>query len=568
MSQSTTTETQRKTLSHPDEKLGRAGQTTFAESRFWLLPRALTSFLQNRLFGYHTVPPLTDETEFLLVALAFACGCYYIKYIRISAIALLVIHICRGVRWQLYVLYTSLLLVAFDLHQYLGVRIWLLISTLIVLALCLVCPMAAINVAYSESKWKHVGVQDVAVKLADNEPVYMARVYYPCSKTYVQSCSARKPLELLMPRKSVLFLALAVALGYGLSQGEVLQTIWANLACFVVFHISQVALEWSNVDTTLHMPEGSIITTGMAEYMELPRFLISAMGLNRMQAYEDAPVISAEHGEIAEGTKLRIALMVPGLGGLRNTYAQQCYSLASEGFFVISLESADGTASITQCPDGTLRKYVSFKPEDGEDAYGPRSHAFRHGQLNKRVGELDGLMRIFTQLSQGKSGVEKTLDLQIAFTTATSNPWASRCRFALWPFQRKYGFTRDLTKSLFLQSLKSVQFADKPFLVGHSFGGATVTHMATDPGAPAAKFRSTWGIAGVVSEDMWCFALSKQTLNLDPLSVTPPFFIVHADLFAFAENTEVMVTLSEVHHSTYIHICIWVFIHRCNERVD
>lgn len=178
----------------------------------------------------------------------------------------------------------------------------------------------------------------------------------------------------------------------------------------------------------------------------------------------------------ADSSTYPVIIFSHGVGGTRSTYSVLCAEMASQGFVVLAVEHTDGTASCVHCAGkGGWRNYSGFGK--GE---------VQHAKLAWRMREVETAVRLLESLNQGTLSSE-------------------HCQLA-----------GGAAASTFLQgrlNLKEVA------LVGHSFGGATVTAAA----AGDLQFRA------VVALDPWWPAVPPQSPALERWKTHTPLLVIGSD---------------------------------------
>ncbi|KAI0249989.1 platelet-activating factor acetylhydrolase [Lactifluus subvellereus] len=182
----------------------------------------------------------------------------------------------------------------------------------------------------------------------------------------------------------------------------------------------------------------------------------------QVPAFSNAPPLRESRDTSADTTTPPWPLVIfsHGLGGGGTTYSQVCTHLASSGKVVLAMEHRDGTSPVSRPrSDKTGQRYSQFYINPGEVVWDkdrdfsgfqdPRL-ALRAEQLELRKREIYLAYSAFQNLVQtGRHGNLRTMD-DMAFDWASwSGDW--------------------------------VQCDEGVSLVGHSFGGATVFAMLSDP---------------------------------------------------------------------------------------
>jgi len=138
---------------------------------------------------------------------------------------------------------------------------------------------------------------------------------------------------------------------------------------------------------------------------------------------------------ISKDQKWPLIVFSTGMGTSRFAYTKICSDLASQGFVVVCIEHRDGTMAYSYTMEGRGRQGIEFRRIlDGEGEYTVRNY-----QVKFRAEEVRRTMDLMVELNMG-IGVSNVVEEAHKF---------------------------DLTM------LRNSMDLSKPFLAGHSFGGAT-----------------------------------------------------------------------------------------------
>jgi len=167
-----------------------------------------------------------------------------------------------------------------------------------------------------------------------------------------------------------------------------------------------------------------------------------------------------------------VVLFSHGIGCNRQTMSQLCYQLCSMGVFVAAVEHRDGSGIGSQAfYDGTMHEISHLRvPIDGME------YNTRNKQVNQRSSELQMAVSLLEKINRG-------VHIQNVFDDA---------------------FKTDLT---FLKG--SMNLTNHLYLMGHSFGGASVLLAST--AIPQVK--------AVLALDAWMFPLAKQKFQISKHSL-------------------------------------------------
>jgi len=185
----------------------------------------------------------------------------------------------------------------------------------------------------------------------------------------------------------------------------------------------------------------------------------------------------------AKRSKFPLVVFSHGLGCNRYAYSKICYDLCSEGFIVGSVEHRDGSACHSRYSLGGQIFQIPHAQLDGSD----HEYNYRNKQVNHRAREVSMATDLLLSLNEGTLP-KNVIDKEIGFDLST--------------FIGKFD-TED------------------SYLVGHSFGGATVLLTASTDD----RFK------GIVPIDPWMFPVSEQEFR-----VNKPVMMINTEHFVHREN--------------------------------
>uniref|UniRef100_A0A8C9EUE8 Platelet-activating factor acetylhydrolase n=1 Tax=Pavo cristatus TaxID=9049 RepID=A0A8C9EUE8_PAVCR len=189
-----------------------------------------------------------------------------------------------------------------------------------------------------------------------------------------------------------------------------------------------------------------------------------------------------------------------GLGAFRTVYSSICMQMASWGFVVAALEHRDSSAAMTYfCTAEAVRE--QWIPHQ-QVPQGQKEFYFRNSQVHHRANECARALRLFRDISSGKS----------------------------IPNVLPQGFDLSVLKD-------SIDLA-KAAIMGHSFGGVTaVLALVKEPGFRCA-----------VALDAWMFPLE----NVLYPEVPKPVLFINTEKFQTPESVAKMKRLSSRNSQTKI----------------
>lgn len=504
---------------------------------FWTIPRRSYEYFAH-LFGLYPTPPLYDHIEFMLLLLSLHNILLFSKedspyssskfYLLFSILAL---HIRRGTRWQLYLLYLSIFLeIIFPNHSINGILSVCLLSLSIVL--CILFPMVP---PILSNDHHDIGVQDIC--LEGQTTKFWVRFYYPSSTPKVDLMEG---ITRFLKECFVDIILMGAIVQYCQMKGIQLKYLLFFWFWHFLFEISEHVI--FRVRKVGYLPD-HVAHVGIARYSKLPQILFSHMQLFTICGIEDGEVrslkptnsnsLQKEDDVISSSAKgLKVAFVLHGLSGYRSTYTSTCLALASKGYFVISPEFGDSTPASSLLPDGFVRYYHQFMGSLKSQEY----QDFRQGQLEHRTHEMNTIMQFLQSVMSGSDSQMKRFQPHIRWKSLMSS---SSSLFS----------SSNFVKSLQRQPLDLYD----PLIVGHSFGGANAIYLASNISSPECQhFRKRYGLGGLILYDPWMFPLSNslregmetihsyQTFKSSTTSKmrSLPILCLHAEKFQWPENLE------------------------------
>jgi len=206
-----------------------------------------------------------------------------------------------------------------------------------------------------------------------------------------------------------------------------------------------------------------------------------AMGWEVLAKNPRIPVI--HQAQLAKGQKFPMVVFSHGMGCNRYAYSKVCYDLCSEGFFVAAVEHREGSACHSRFNvSGKFIEIPHMYLADEDHEYEQRNK-----QVHQRAKEVTLAMDLVSSLNMG---------------TTPNNV-----------LNQEYGY--DLAN--FVGRIDT----EDCYLVGHSFGGATVL-LAADRDD---RFK------GIVSIDPWMFSLCQEKFR-----VNKPVLMINTEHFVNKEN--------------------------------
>ncbi|EFN56866.1 expressed protein [Chlorella variabilis] len=170
-------------------------------------------------------------------------------------------------------------------------------------------------------------------------------------------------------------------------------------------------------------------------------------------------------------SQLPLIIFSHGLGGNRFLYTIICSELASQGYVVLAVEHADGTACVARLPGGAWKFYAGLGDEAAQVA-----------KTRVRVAEMRGALQMMRALHRG----DRLAGLELAY---------------------------GLDASAFLRGRLDMRCVAA---AGHSYGGATITALvAEDPLYQCG-----------VALDPWWYAVFPESKALTRFATRTPLLVM------------------------------------------
>jgi hypothetical protein len=358
-------------------------------------------------------------------------------------------------------------------------------GTLLSLLLCLLIPVVPPIIANPNDDSLSVGIQDVVLEESGKQ--FIVRAFYPLDKNHP---SYKKGSIVRYLCITTLFCVGSTVFHFADRSAILESCLLFTIPFFGTYLIQQILEIKDNVQYSAFIPEGFPVVSAIATFAELPFFIFTHMTLMKIHCQEDAPISKdAKH----------IVLFYPGLAGLRATHASICMNAAYAGYFVLCIESGDGTPALSILPDGTHVPYRIFAEYLKETKY-PKTmevgDRWRYDQTIIRIKESKVIMDFL------KSCQNFAKSIHLGYMNENSFHPMQLFHSIVWSSTLHY--SKHVQKSLFWNSLICHHFKNlNPILMGHSFGGATVMNLMSDEGDVAKQFRSLYPIAGAICHDPW-----------------------------------------------------------------
>jgi dienelactone hydrolase len=438
--------------------------------------------------GLYSTPPFRDHIETLLYAYAFMLGHLDAENdLKISMALLSIIHIAKGLRWQLVPLYLSI-----------GMCYWkemIIVRTILTLfwilsgVLAFVVPFMPPVTA--EAGDFDVGIQDFLLR-EPRAQHFWVRLYYPVTPEGKDKYVSLGEIGLMVTLIIIAIMGQSLEISFSM-----------YFVMFLAIHLFFQGVEVAaNVPRSQYMPDVRLSHTGLARYMKMPSLIFSHLPLMELCAAEDGVPADVN-------SPMKVVFMLHGLSGLRSTYSAACMRLAAEGYLVVSPEFGDGTPGVTTVPSGH-RYYQEFRGTSNSS----EEHQFRHSQLEHRQQEINVVIEFLERLHQGKSIDEMCEDIR-------------------WYRNKKS------KHSSCVAGLRGKIEVNNFVLIGHSFGGATALYSATSMSDSAVSMRNKYIISSLILYDPWMFPLSDKLRHGQGGEVLHlPVLCMHAQLFQWAKNLE------------------------------
>ncbi|KAH8106025.1 platelet-activating factor acetylhydrolase [Cristinia sonorae] len=173
-----------------------------------------------------------------------------------------------------------------------------------------------------------------------------------------------------------------------------------------------------------------------------------------------------------------------GLGGTRTNYSHYCSRLASQGNVVLAIEHHDGSSPFTMARTPAPGQRTSFTPEykyylNPEHVYWDDPSVLEGDKLALRTEQLlFRRLEVYLVYSRFKTLVQKQAsnladELDCHEWHTIDGPWNFKLE------QRRYDAA--FWKSWMSEEHPKIEFDENVHLTGHSFGGATVLDILSNP---------------------------------------------------------------------------------------
>ena len=306
----------------------------------WTYQRKLWKSIAKLICLSHSVPPLEDEVEFFLFTLIL----YVVVYkdttngVIAGMTSALLLHLLRGIRWQLIPVYPVILAIIFLDAVSIVARVLFAFAMVLSLFLCYQIPASPPIVADEDSDRLEVGIQDIVLSNPQSNARFIVRAYYPIDQE-VLTVSKKRPF---INDISLLLMCLTGIFGITISDPTAILESSIIWTIFALLFITQKCIEYyENTQFSNYYPEGSSVLAAMAKFGSMPYIIMSHMCLTKLHVMEDAPISNKAK---------QIVLFYSGLAGVRGTHASICMKAASEGYFVMCMESSDRTPILSIIP--------------------------------------------------------------------------------------------------------------------------------------------------------------------------------------------------------------------------
>jgi len=463
----------------------------------------------------------------------------------------LLLHIANGLRWQLWPTYVGFLLLIISQTPYLD--IFRIICFVLTVVTCSIFPMLhTIFVPERSVARNSIGVQDICIQYRNR--YIWSRLYYSTKSRIPFSLQIHqiiKPIFTHFISVLVAYLVLLHFLPNHFSSSYMTYPLLIHLA-ITSFHI--IMREYNRNTSVEYFEKHSVKSTikGIANYGGISSLLLTHLQYWRIRASADQPYcytapplqspspsstpsgtspssvnnptheaeMVGDGNRLSEKRPLQLAIVCHGLGGNRSILSTVCMEMAQKGYFVISPEFTDETASSTRWPDGTIINYRKYDLKPGETSDSRGAFEFRNRQLIHRSEEVVQILTYIGSLLKYHNDTDcaKTCDTMLAAVSYRQGGDASQSR----GLQSEDGTNNPwrvddgepFQGSVLLASLASGGFeigTCPPILVGHSFGGATVLHLSlSSKDRAAVAYRHRWGGGAMVLFDPWMFPLDTD----------------------------------------------------------
>ena len=197
------------------------------------------------------------------------------------------------------------------------------------------------------------------------------------------------------------------------------------------------------------------------------------------------PVIHQAQASSPQSGKWPVVVFSHGMGCNRYAYSKICYDLCSEGVIVASVEHRDGSACHSRYRlDGETKEIPHLLLKPSEDEY-----TIRNKQVKQRATEVSRALDILIKLNEGLSP-DNIIEQEAGYS---------------------------------FEHFKGQLAVEEPYVMGHSFGGATTILAAGQD----SRFK------GAVAIDPWMFPVGEQEFI-----VRIPVLMLNTEHFLHKSNVE------------------------------
>lgn len=470
-----------------------------------LLPRKTWQKITSFFSISHSIPIFVDEIEICLFAYIVALTSIETIGLKISLVSCLLLHFLRGgYRWQLIGLYGGVLITSIlsNLLYESLIKIILLLSAITTLALCYLIP----SVPMMDGRGKPLGVQDLTFEGPSGQ--FWVKCFYPTRVVDKEKAdddnfpSENRGIMKLYVSLAIIMISVTIRMYLEGTDSDMAKEKGGMISLISFYLFPIIHLNRLLYDTKYALPsspyisvlESTQVLNGIASFAKLPQFIFQHMKHMSINCTEDAPVcfhVTDEEIETEDKNKtpkqMKVAFLIHGLGGSRSLYSHICLRLASEGYFVICPEFGDRTACFSLLAGGETRVYTSYVAAKGEAELSEGYQEFRRNQLEHRAVEMGIIVKYFSSLGHQKQEVGKAGTVKEPLVRWNrSNAGGS---FFINSLSAISIDTESRVGEKETRSPVSLDIAH-PYLVGHSFGGATAIHLQTSNEKGAVQFRS------------------------------------------------------------------------------
>ncbi|EMD40879.1 hypothetical protein CERSUDRAFT_121514 [Gelatoporia subvermispora B] len=219
---------------------------------------------------------------------------------------------------------------------------------------------------------------------------------------------------------------------------------------------------------------------GYAHVGEIPRWFTRVFSHYaarlKVPVRMNAPLLDPVGTMASETASWPLVIFSHGLGGSRTNYSQLCSRIAAAGNVVLSIEHRDGTAPAVVISNRKglkeatqVKLYLRAADVTWEDGTEPEPFALRLDQLHFRRLEVYLTYKYFSEfVSKRMPEDQSTLNIGGLYTIDGPSIPGEDIDGTFW-------------RSWLSTGNPKVQFAQGLHLVGHSFGGATIFSILSNP---------------------------------------------------------------------------------------